>query len=469
MDLRVTIGSRFLASSCIILLLASGCACPSFFGKRSVAENVAARTGYELACAKSVCQVEIPDSVVWEDGLSEEEAVLIGLWNNPDYQELLADLEITRADVIQAAQLENPQITTLFPLGPKQWEFALNVPLDILWLRPIRVAAAQLESGRVAERLAQDGLNVVRDIRVAYIDWQLAAQHAELARQGLALRAEIARVAEARLGAGEVAELDVSAVRLEKLLGESEVVRTLREVELADAHLRYVLGIQLTEISIDQGSPSELCDRAFDVGTLVDEAIATRPDIRAVQLACSAAQQRADLAHRDIWKLAGILPDINSRGKKGFEAGPGVQFTLPIFHQNQGAIARAQADVKRFNLQYVQRCDLAALEVKQAHTRLQQAREERELWRSRAIPQAEAAVQSVQGALKEDGVSLLLVLDTTRQLLAAKGRELDAAAECRRALAELERSVGRRLTDAPDIQPTEVQIFSAPRAPNRKH
>ena len=66
----------------------------------------------------------IAEWVDWDDGLSEEEAIAIGLWNNPAYQELLADLQITRADIIQAAQLQNPQVTTMFPLGPKQWEFA---------------------------------------------------------------------------------------------------------------------------------------------------------------------------------------------------------------------------------------------------------------------------------------------------------------------------------------------------------
>jgi cobalt-zinc-cadmium efflux system outer membrane protein len=128
----------------------------------------------------------------WKDGLSEEEATAVGLWNNPAYQELLADLQITQADIIQAAQLQNPQVITMLPIGVKQWEFALMVPLDVLWLRPIRVSAAELESHRVAERLVQDGLDVVRDVRVAYIDWQLAVQKAQLADQGAKLRSEIA-------------------------------------------------------------------------------------------------------------------------------------------------------------------------------------------------------------------------------------------------------------------------------------
>ncbi len=171
--------------------------------------DVLNRTGQDLGPGKAACDLVFDDWVNWEDGLSEEEAIAVGLWNNPAYQELLADLQIAEADIIEAAQLQNPQVITMFPVGPKQWEFALQVPLDVLWLRPIRVSAADLEANRVAERLVQDGLNVVRDVRFAYIDWQLALERARLAEQGAKLRADVARIAEARLDAGDVAELDV--------------------------------------------------------------------------------------------------------------------------------------------------------------------------------------------------------------------------------------------------------------------
>jgi cobalt-zinc-cadmium efflux system outer membrane protein len=60
---------------------------------------------------------------------------------------------------------------------------------------------------------------------------------------------------------------------------------------------------------------------------------------------------------------------------------------------------------------------------------------------------------SARKALEEDGTSLLLVLETTRQLLAAQQRELEAAAEIQRAVAELERSVGRRVfEEAPPLE-----------------
>ncbi len=435
-------------SVCLLcLVLAAGCVSPTYLSRAHVSGDVLARTGYDLGPPTPACDLAFDEWVVWEDGLTEEEAIAVGLWNNPGYQELLADLDISQADIVLAAQLQNPQVLTMLPIGVKQWEFALYAPLDILWVRPVRISAAELESHRVAERLAQDGLNVVRDIRVAYIDWQLAVQRAQLTEQGETLRREIARIAEARLAAGDVAELDVSAVRLDALVGAADVSRTARDADLARNRLRYLLGVQLTDLPMLPAPLPEPPTANFDVQSLIDEAVSSRPDLRAVELAVGAAEDRAKIARRDIWQFTGVLPDINAKGDKGFEAGPGMRFTVPIFHQNQGAIARAKADAERLRRQYVNRRDLAAWEVNQAYIQFLQAQADLEIWRDQILPQASQAMMSSQSALEEGQVSLLLVLETTRQLMTAQQRERDAEAQLRRALAELERSVGHRLMD----------------------
>ncbi|MBC8352299.1 MAG: TolC family protein [Planctomycetes bacterium] len=437
-----------------------------------VSGDVLTRTGYDLGPPTPASDLVFDEWVIWEDGISEEEAVAVGLWNNPAYQELLADLDITQADIIQAAQLQNPQVTTMFPISAKQWEFALLVPLDVLYLRPVRVSAAELESRRVAERLAQDGLNVVRDIRLAYIDWQLSIQRVQLAEQGAALRNEVARIAEARLAAGDVAELDVSAVRLDALVGTGEVSRTARDADLARERLRYILGIQLSDVSLISPSSPPTRRAAYaedlDLPSLVNEAVSSRPDLRAVELAVFAAEERSELARRNIWQVAGILPDINSRGFKGFEAGPGLRFTVPLFHQNQGQIAQAEADAERLRRQYVNRRDLAAWEVRQAYIQFLQAQTDLKLWRDQILPQADQAVTSSRSALEEDRVSLLLVLETTRQLLNAQQRERESEAQLRRSIAELERSVGRPLTDTMANAPMHSEMLPIPQVDVRE-
>jgi len=307
------------------------------------------------------------------------------------------------------------------------------------------VAAAQLESRRVAERLVRDGLNVVRDVRLAYIDLVLAQRRHQLAEDGWRLRSRLARIAEARLKAGAVSELDVSAMRLDALFSEEEAVRTAHEVELARHRLQFLIGLPASEIEVDTAAPGEVPPVELDVDALVCEAVASRPDLRAVKLALAAACQRVRLAQSDYFNVAAALPDINSKGDKGFEAGSGLKMTLPILHQNQGQIALARAEVERLQRRCHTLRESIALEVRQAHTRLVQAQRDLAIWREKVLPQAEQAVASARKALEEDGVSLLLVLETTRQLLDASARELQASADVRRAVAELERSVGRRL------------------------
>ena len=100
----------------------------------------------------------VPDGVVLEDGLTEQEAVALALWNNSGFQESLADLGVARADLLQAGLLRNPVLSLLFPWGPKQLEATARWPIDALWQRPHRVAAARLTTEAVGERLVATGL-----------------------------------------------------------------------------------------------------------------------------------------------------------------------------------------------------------------------------------------------------------------------------------------------------------------------
>ena len=429
----------------IAALNVCGCVKPAHFGRCHVTAELEQRIGQAIGPALPVEEVAVPDAVFLEDGLSEDEAVSLGLWNNPTYQELLADLNITQAECIQARQLANPELTTMFPLSAKQWELTLMVPLDVLLLRPKREAAALVQSQRVAQRLVQDGLNVVRDIRWAYTDLVLAQQRYKLAQEGASLYRKLVQIAEARLKAGALSELDVSAMRLQAMQSEEQRTVASHDVDLARQNLRFLLGATLTEIdcaTVELPSPPK---QEFDDEALLAEALACRPDLQAQGLAITAACERERLAHYDYLGVFGALPDINAKGDKGFEAGPGLKFTVPIFNQNQGAIAKARAEAELLEKQYATMENRVALELRQAHTRLQKAKQELETWRDQITPQAVTASVAAENALKEDGVSLLLVLETTRQRLDAQRRELEAAADVHRAMAELERCVGRRL------------------------
>ncbi len=427
-----------------LLFAVSGCA---HFGpntSHAVAASVESRTGHAMRNVDP-CETPLPPSIDLHDGLTEDEAALIGLWNNAAFLELLTDLDLSRADLIQAGQLTNPEVQTMFPLAAKQWEFALFVPLEALWVRPKRTAAAEIELQRVAERLVQDGLNVVRDVRVAHADWVLANERWRLAEYGARLSAENARRGEALLRAGATSPLDVSPLRVNTLLAQRTVVQARQEAEVARQRLRMLMGVQFLDLPFEPVSSQEPIFIAGTADELVHQALASRPDLHAAHWAIVANAQRAELSRYDYLNVTGVLPDINGDGDKGFEAGPGLRFAVPLFHQNQGAKARALATLEQSRRRFNTLRNNAVFDVRQAHARFQRAGQELEILRGQVVPEGNAAYQRMLRALNEDAVSTFLIMQTTDQLLTARRLELDAAAELRRATAELERSVGWRL------------------------
>jgi cobalt-zinc-cadmium efflux system outer membrane protein len=440
-------------AGCALML---GCAATGDYqGPERVSAELQNRTGHSFAACPAAGECASvdrpwPPGVELADGLSEDEAITLALWNNARYQELLAELGITWADLVIAGQLANPELSMFFPVGPKEWEWTLAVPLDALLKRPRRVAAAESESRRVAQQLIQEGLNLVRDVRVAYADWLLAADRLDLARESSAQRADLLRRASAAQKAGEVSPLDVSAANIYHLRGEDESGRAALEWQLTTQRLQMLIGIQdiCSSVRPAAGDLLPLLHAPCDCCELVSRAVAARPDVLAADEALNAAGERARLARFDAMTFRGAI-DYNDDGDKGEEAGPGLDVTLPVFHQNQGQVARAEAEWEQLRRRARTVRDNAALEVNQSAARFVQAQQAFQLLSQRIVPPARAAYQSALRAYFERGASLPHLLELSRQVDESQLRRAETIAELRRAAAELERSVGHRVLSLP--------------------
>jgi cobalt-zinc-cadmium efflux system outer membrane protein len=393
---------------------------------------------------------------VFEDGLTEDEAIQTALWNNAAYQELLADLGISRAQLLDAGLITDPQFVILFPLGPKQLEFTSYQAMDAIWLRPIRVRAAELDVNRVSQSMVQFGLDTIRNVRLAHADLLQAQQQADVARDAESLRRQVADLARKRLDAGDISELEVTTTEIDALQSHAAAARTVQDVQLAQHRLRTLLGLTLEDFPfVAVGNPSDdvVVD---DVEQLVHTALAMRPDLRAAEIAIEAAGERAGLARRQFMNLDAIY-DANGQGTRGFESGPGLRFTVPIFNRNRGGIAIARAQWQKTVRQYVTVRDLVTLEVRTAYTQLNQARENLRLLQTEILPALEGAERLARTNYEDGGSTYFLVLQTTGPYLDARMRESLLRADVRRATAELERSVGMRLTSSPASESLETE------------
>ena len=435
----------------MVLLLLVGCQTAELQQRRAaVSGDIASRFATDLSTETEPGTTQLPPGVATEDGLTEDEAVAIALWNNAAYQGLLADLGVSSAQLLDAGLIADPQFSTFLPLGPKQFEFTTFQAIDALWLQPVRVKAAEMDLDRVSQTMVQNGLDVIRDVRVAHASLLLAQEQAKVAQEAESLRRQIAELAQKRLDAGDISELEATTSRIDALQAQATASRAVQDVEVARHQLRTLIGLAMNGDSVDAVSDTDISISPLDADTLLSTALAMRPDLRAAEISIEVACERVGLAQMQFMNLDAIY-DANGSGSRGFESGPGLRFTIPIFNRNQGGIAIADAQVQRAARQYVTVRDRVTLDVRTAHTQLEQAQQNLQLVRNEILPALQQTQKLARRNYENGGTPYFLVLQTTTQYLDARTRELQLEADMRRAIAELERGVGTKLIAAAPI------------------
>ena len=157
-----------------------------------VPSGIQDRTGHPIRPLDQRPDGAVPAGVNLADGITEDEAAATALWNNAQLAADLAGLGVARADLIDAGLFRNPSLQMLLPVGPKPFELSILYPLEQLWQRPRRMAAARRQWEQVAESLVQNGLDMVRDARQAQAALLQAQDRARVAREAADLGREIA-------------------------------------------------------------------------------------------------------------------------------------------------------------------------------------------------------------------------------------------------------------------------------------
>jgi cobalt-zinc-cadmium efflux system outer membrane protein len=432
-----------------MLGLLAGCKSVPHAGDRGcTSDRVAARSGFSVGPEVCGTQVVFPNGTSLEDGLTEEEAVLIALWNNALFQQRLADLGVARGDLVQAGLLPNPDFLYTFPVPDKFFRYAFELPVEALWLRPIRVAAAAREADRVSEQLTQAGLDLIRDVRQTYADVLLAKGQFTVAEEAVRIRGQISELAEARLKAGDISPQEAATARVDALQAQQELKRARYDISLAEERLKNLLAIGMDRrpLALDARIPPPM--PVLDADVLATEAASTRPDALAAAQSVAAAAERLRLSRLSWVRVTGI-GDATAGQRTGHELGPGFRVTVPIFDRNQGNIARAEAELERAQRQQTTVRNQIILDVHQAHFLYEQAQAELDILDGQVLPKAREAIQRSERAYREGATPYVVVLEATRQILVSLSRREQLQANLRRARAELERSVGRRLELAP--------------------
>jgi len=385
----------------------------------------------------------IPETISLEDGLDEPDAVAIALWNSPAFRKELAALGFARADLIQAGLLTNPVLTALFPLGDKQFEAALGWAVEGLWTRPRRAAIAQANWRKAADGIVATGLDLARDVRIAFADATATRLAAGTCEQIARLSDRRAAIDAARVRVGQVSDLDAAVSAADAVSARARAQVARYDAGQALLALRRLLGADSSTPPFEL-APTPLIARPPSLEQALQRSAQARPELRAAELEIESAAERLGWERWRILRLT-VLLDANNPRATGFEAGPGVQIELPLFDWNQAGVARAESEVERAAWHYVATQRQIASEVSLAHAAWLHADSELARHRDTALPGLELSASIAREGQRRGSVSHTRVLEIERALLESRLKEFELDANRRRALARLERSIGRSL------------------------
>ena len=354
-----------------------------------------------------------------------------------------------------------PGLEPMEPLGMTQLQLMQMVPVGGKLAISGRIASA--DASAQAERARDIEWELREDAAMVFYDLYRTDRQLEVARETLRLVEDIRRIADAMYRVGEGPQTDVlrANVEIARMVQDTVVMRAMR-TEMA-ARLN---ALRDRAAATPVGTPAlpAFPDSLPSLESLLHEAQAGRPMVKAGEREVDAAHARARLARREIWPdltiglqygrqrvtMAGTDPAMPPERKTQSMGSLMIGATVPIFARSRQLRMRDEMTA----MERMAEADLAAMRaetrsrVAAAHASLVKARALTALYRNTVIPQAEATVTSALAAYRVGSVDFMTLLDD-RMMVNEYRQELSALdAEHGKAWAELEMLLGRELFDA---------------------
>ncbi len=384
--------------------------------------------------------------------LDLDTAILVATYFSADLDVVRSRVGVAEAAVITAGARPNPVVGvapgyTSMPGPPWLLDLTFDLPIETAGKRRYRIAQAMHLTEAARLELGEATWRVRSAVRAALLEHMIATRELELLRAQAAESARNVELLEQRLQVGEVSRPDVDTGRAELL----NTLLTLHAAESRVAETRAALAASL-------GVPIIAFDEVAFGWTELD-----RPPL--AESIAPAAVQRAGLLNRlDVHRalaeyavaesalrleVAKQYPDVHLAPGYAFDDGAnkfrlGLFVTLPLFDQNQGPIAEAEARRRQAEASFYARQSQAIAETEVAVTRYRAV--QRELAAAdQLVANADARLAAMRRAVAIGAEDRLALSGLLLQQLASSRSRLDILRKTQAALGALEDAVQRPL------------------------
>ena len=431
-----------MKSQVLALVLATGCV-PSrtaVFGP--VDREIERRIGVGASWHDSA-DPRIPAAVtsLLQKPLDRDSAVRIALATNRRLQAQYDQLGIAASEVAAAtvlAPLELDLETKVSRSGDVH-EIELDATQDILDLiqLPQRrgVARADLDAARA--RAVAATVQLVARVEAAYLDLIAALQELELRQTAFDAASASAEIAERQFAAGNISEAALLRERDQREQARIELGRAQVEAEARREPLNDVLGLSgaNTKWTIETRL-AELPNEMPALDSLERDAVANSLDIAALRAEAEAAAGRLGIA-----RVRAFVPELGvgvaaDHANGEWDVGPALSIGIPLFNQQQGPRARANAELRRARNEATATAVELRARAREVRQRVLGTYAEARHLRDVVLPQRQRLVEETLKQYNAMNASTFELLSVRRDLVDAGRQYIDALRQFWRASAD---------------------------------
>lgn len=371
-----------------------------------------------------------------ERPLDRDAAVRIALATNRRLQAAYDRLGVAAGDIASATVLPPLEVE----LQIKHDELELDVVQDVLELLqlPQRRAVARADLAAARARAVAATVELVARVELAYLDVVAAQQALELRQTAFDAAAASAELAERMRAAGNITELALIRERDQREAARIELGRAQVDVEARREALNEVLGLSGDAIRWTAGNRlPELPAAAPALDALERDAVASSLELAALRGEADAAARRVGIARvRSFLPRLGVGVAAGRHDGGGWEAGPALSVGLPLFDQQQGPRARANAELRRARNEAIATAVELRAQARAVRGRALGAYAEARVLRDVVLPQRQRIVDETLKQYNAMNASAFELLAARRELVDAGRQYIDALRRFWRTAAE---------------------------------
>jgi len=367
---------------------------------------------------------------------------------------------------MHAASLESPAQAKAFPepvfsfgyflsspetrVGPQEWTFRFSQKLPFFGKQGLKADIAATEAEVWGRTYDARALDLIRDVKHAYYDYYRVYQVTRITEEEKGIVREMQNIAQVKYASGTATQQDVLKAQLTLSRLDERLTTLRRDLVSVTTRLNNLMNRPPTAALAAPHFEETPADWA-NIDALYERALAGRPEAAVADLNIEKAEKSQSLAKRQYYPDLTLAVNYITVGERSIPVEDngkdilhvGASINLPIWYGTLGAAVKESE--ARIAVARHQRIGLRAQiksEVRDAHSRVESARELVELHRDVIIPQAEQTFRASQAGYQTGRVDFLDLLDSERMLLSVRQTYFALVAELGKQAADLERTVG---------------------------